>query len=74
MYDFITRGCLHVSIKNYTLGFTCFCLNLVGTVCESESDKRKARIKKLDKETNHLKKENGLMNDYLDACEKVSKC
>ncbi len=61
-------------LKNYIFGFTCICLILVGTACESESDKRKARIKQLDKEINQLKKEINLMNDYLDACEKVSKC
>ncbi|WP_152394758.1 hypothetical protein [Paenibacillus guangzhouensis] len=61
-------------IKNYILGFTCICLILLGTACESESDKRKARINQLDKEINQLKKETDLMNDYLDACDKVNKC
>ncbi|NMM52938.1 hypothetical protein [Paenibacillus aquistagni] len=61
-------------IKNYILGFICICLILLGTACESESDKRKARIKQLDKEINQLKKETDLMKDYLDACEKANKC
>ncbi|HWO95348.1 MAG TPA: hypothetical protein VNM45_03200 [Bacillus sp. (in: firmicutes)] len=61
-------------IKNYIICFSCICLILLGTGCESESDKRKARIKQLDKEMHQLKKETDLMNDYLDACEKASKC
>ncbi|SCW57351.1 hypothetical protein SAMN04487970_101689 [Paenibacillus tianmuensis] len=61
-------------IKNYILSITCIFLILLATACESESDKRKARLKQLDKEINQLKKETNLMNDYLDACEKVSKC
>lgn len=37
-------------VKNYILCFTCVCLILVGTACESESDRRKARIEQLEKE------------------------
>lgn len=63
-----------MKIKNYIVGFTCICFILMGTACESESDKRKARLKELDKEINFLKEENNLLNEYLDVCEKVSKC
>lgn len=61
-------------IKNYILGFICICLVFLGTACESESDKRKERIKQLDSEINQLKKETDLMKDYLDTCKKAEKC
>lgn len=39
---------MHAKIKTYIIGVTCICL--IFLACETESDKRKARIQQLEKE------------------------
>lgn len=61
-------------LKNYILIFISICLVLVTIACDSESDKRKARIQELEQKAEETQEKINLLNDYLNACEKVDKC
>lgn len=60
--------------KSYLLVLLCIFLLLVGTACDSESDRRKEKIKELDDQIKKSEEKIQLMDEYLNICEKLNKC